>query len=76
MICDEKGNIVSHTTGLGTNHWMVGIPECSRRIADMVQRAKEEGGIDPEFPLYALGLSLSGCEQVSVFLNYFLTMNN
>ncbi|XP_067619011.1 N-acetyl-D-glucosamine kinase isoform X2 [Eurosta solidaginis] len=42
---------------------MVGIPEVARRIADMVERAKEEAGINPETRLTSLGLSLSGCEQ-------------
>ncbi|XP_053946805.1 N-acetyl-D-glucosamine kinase [Anastrepha ludens] len=63
VICDEQGNSLALTTGLGTNHWMVGIPEVARRITDMVQRAKEEAGIESEVRLASLGLSLSGCEQ-------------
>jgi len=66
VICDESGQSVGATSGLGTNHWGIGIPECARRIADMVERAKEEAGIPKETPLTSLGLSLSGCEQVSV----------
>ena len=66
VICDETGEVVAQTTGLGTNHWMVGIPECSRRIADMVDRAKEEANIDTSCTLHTLGLSLSGCEQVII----------
>ncbi|SPP87775.1 N-acetyl-D-glucosamine kinase [Drosophila guanche] len=63
VICDESGQSVGSTSGLGTNHWGIGIPECARRIADMVERAKEEANISKETPLTSLGLSLSGCEQ-------------
>lgn len=64
VICDENGKSLALTSGLGTNHWMVGIPEVARRIADMVECAKEEACIAPEVRLTSLGLSLSGCEQV------------
>lgn len=64
IICDEKGECCATTTGLGTNHWIVGKAECARRIADMVERAKTEAGIPQETRLASLGLSLSGCEQV------------
>lgn len=63
IICDEDGECVGTTTGLGTNHWMVGIAECARRIADMIERAKTDANIPPETRLTSLGLSLSGCEQ-------------
>lgn len=63
VICDENGKSLALTSGLGTNHWMVGIPEVARRIADMVECAKEEACIAPEVRLTSLGLSLSGCEQ-------------
>ncbi|XP_037951168.1 N-acetyl-D-glucosamine kinase [Teleopsis dalmanni] len=63
VICDENGECCAITTGLGTNHWMVGIAECARRIADMVERAKNDAGIPQETRLTSLGLSLSGCEQ-------------
>jgi len=68
VICDESGQSVGSTSGLGTNHWGIGIPECARRIEDMVERAKEEAGIPKDTSLISLGLSLSGCEQVC---NYF-----
>ncbi|XP_034484534.1 N-acetyl-D-glucosamine kinase [Drosophila innubila] len=63
VICDESGESVGTTSGLGTNHWGIGIPECARRIADMVERCKEEAKIPMDTPLASLGLSLSGCEQ-------------
>lgn len=64
VICDESGESVGTTSGLGTNHWGIGIPECARRIVDMVERCKEEANIPKETKLASLGLSLSGCEQV------------
>lgn len=63
VICNERGECIATTTGLGTNHWMIGISECARRIADMIERAKEEHNIPLETRLISLGLSLSGCEQ-------------
>lgn len=64
-MCDEAGTIVASVEGPGTNHWMLGIPECSRRIANMVEDAKKIAGLGKEDKLKALGLSLSGCEQVN-----------
>lgn len=63
VICNAEGECIAQTTGLSTNHWMVGIPECARRIADMVNRAKSEAKIPNDTRLTSLGLSLSGCEQ-------------
>jgi len=78
VICDESGQSVGSTSGLGTNHWGIGIPECARRIEDMVERAKEEAGIPKDTSLISLGLSLSGCEQVSnySFKKYCITYSN
>lgn len=66
-MCDEAGTIVASVTGPGTNHWMLGIPECARRIAKMVEDAKTAVGLGNDVQLKALGLSLSGCEQVRPF---------
>lgn len=63
VICNSNGEIVASVKGAGTNHWMVGIKECAKRIADMVQEAKIEAKIPDELQLKSLGLSLSGCEQ-------------
>ncbi|EDV94545.1 N-acetyl-D-glucosamine kinase [Drosophila grimshawi] len=65
VICDESGESVGTTSGLGTNHWGIGIPECARRIVDMIERCKDEAKIAKDTPLASLGLSLSGCEQVA-----------
>ncbi|XP_055679004.1 N-acetyl-D-glucosamine kinase [Lutzomyia longipalpis] len=63
IICDETGGIVASVVGPGTNHWMVGIPECARRIAEMATKAKSAANIPQTLKLKCLGLSLSGCEQ-------------
>lgn len=64
VICNAKGTIVSSIAGPSTNHWMSGIDECARRIAAMVTEGKEKAGIPQVQKLRAIGLSLSGCEQV------------
>lgn len=68
VICDHDGNIVVIIPGPSTNHWAVGIPECARRIADMVAKGKIAANIPLTTKLKSLGLSLSGCEQVNLFM--------
>ncbi|XP_063705728.1 N-acetyl-D-glucosamine kinase [Culicoides brevitarsis] len=63
LMCNEAGAIIASIEGPGTNHWMLGIPECARRIAKMVDDAKKAAGVPLDVKLKALGLSLSGCEQ-------------
>ncbi|CAK1541164.1 unnamed protein product [Leptosia nina] len=65
VICDETGKVVSRSKGLGTNHWILGIEECAKRIIQMVHTAKDEADIPRDRPLDSLGLTLSGCEQDS-----------
>lgn len=62
-ISDETGEILAIVGGPHTNHWIVGIAECARRLAELVERAKAEANIPQTVPLKSLGLSLSGCEQ-------------
>lgn len=64
VICDRFGSIISKVAGPSTNHWVCGIPEVARRIADMIESAKAQANIDQSVKLQSLGLSLSGCEQV------------
>ncbi|XP_055316973.1 N-acetyl-D-glucosamine kinase isoform X2 [Sitodiplosis mosellana] len=63
VICDRFGSIISKVAGPSTNHWVCGIPEVARRIADMIESAKKQANIDIDLKLQSLGLSLSGCEQ-------------
>ncbi|KAK6622539.1 hypothetical protein RUM44_002351 [Polyplax serrata] len=44
------------------NHWIIGMKECQKCIAELVEKAKKEAGIKRKTPLLALGLTLSGCE--------------
>lgn len=65
MIANGNGIVVAKVSGEGTNHWMVGIPEVSRRIAAMTSEAKKMANISESIKLKCIGLSLSGCEQDS-----------
>ena len=40
----------------------IGVPECCKRIADLVQKAKVAAGLGPEVVLQSLGMSLSGAD--------------
>ncbi|XP_073963332.1 serine protease HTRA2, mitochondrial-like [Choristoneura fumiferana] len=65
VICDETGKVLSTAEGPGTNHWALGIEECTNRILKMLHTAKENAGFPIDKPLDSLGLTLSGCEQES-----------
>lgn len=62
-IIDESGEVLAIVHGPHTNHWIVGIAECARRIAKLVEQTKTEAKIPETLQLKSLGLSLSGCEQ-------------
>ncbi|KAG5865861.1 hypothetical protein JTB14_031413 [Gonioctena quinquepunctata] len=62
IIMNSAGQIVGSAKGPSTNHHLLGKEECSRRIADLINKSKEKAGIPTATPLDALGLSLSGCE--------------
>lgn len=55
--------MLSIVSGPHTNHWIIGIAECARRLAELVDRAKAEAKVPKSVLLRSLGLSLSGCEQ-------------
>ncbi|XP_077293308.1 N-acetylglucosamine kinase isoform X2 [Arctopsyche grandis] len=62
-ICNGNGKELASVTGPGTNHWMLGVEECAKRISNMVAQGKRLAGIPEDKHLDVLGLSLSGCEQ-------------
>lgn len=62
IVCNESGEEVVTVNGPSTNHWMIGIPECANRIAQMVAEAKRKANLSEGIRLRSLGLSLSGCE--------------
>ncbi|KAK9881738.1 hypothetical protein WA026_017260 [Henosepilachna vigintioctopunctata] len=62
ILLDESGNVLATGKSEGTNHHLIGMDECRKRIAEMVNQAKKDANIPPDTPILALGLSLSGCE--------------
>ncbi|KAF5297821.1 hypothetical protein FQR65_LT19671 [Abscondita terminalis] len=63
VLLDSEGNVLSTVKGPGTNHFLLGMKECRRRIAELIDNAKKEAHLPEDVPLTAIGLSLSGCEQ-------------
>nr|CAD7602260.1 unnamed protein product [Timema genevievae] len=63
VLYNSKGEKLVECSGPGTNHWILGMEECQKRIHNMVDQAKKEAGVPIDEPLTILGMSLSGCEQ-------------
>ncbi|ERL95083.1 N-acetyl-D-glucosamine kinase [Dendroctonus ponderosae] len=62
VLLNPQGQVVATAKGAGTNHYLIGMEECRTRIAELVNRAKQQAGIALDSPIAALGLSLSGCQ--------------
>lgn len=54
VLLDSAGNVLCTVVGPGTNHYLLGMTECRKRISDMVNSAKREAGIGEHVPLTAL----------------------
>ncbi|KAJ4451032.1 hypothetical protein ANN_02468, partial [Periplaneta americana] len=63
VLYNGNGEMLVQVAGPGTNHWILGMEECQKRINKMVEQAKCEANLPLEKPLNSLGMSLSGCEQ-------------
>jgi hypothetical protein len=42
---------------------LIGMKVCVERLADILAKAKEDAGLDPDVPLASCGLSLSGADK-------------
>lgn len=62
VLMNPQGKLLATVKGAGTNHHLIGMSECRKRIAKLVNSAKEIAGISLDTPIGAVGLSLSGCE--------------
>jgi len=60
------GLLVDKDVELSTNQWQVGFDECIKRLSDLVTSAQMDAGIGADVPLSALGLTLSGADNVEV----------
>lgn len=54
VIMNSDGKIIGQASGLGTNHHLLGMTECQRRIAELVEKSKKSAGIPNERKLNAL----------------------
>lgn len=61
VLYNGLGEKLVQVHGQGTNHWLLGMEECQKRINNMVEKAKCQAQLPLQEPLSALGLSLSGC---------------
>jgi len=67
VLLNESGGLLADKdVELSTNQWQVGFDECIKRLSDLVISAKMDAGIGAAVPLTALGLSLSGADNIEV----------
>lgn len=62
IFLNSQGEVVGQGKGPASNHLLVGMDECRKRIVDMVNSVKQTIGMPEDAPLKSLGLYLSGCE--------------
>ncbi|KAF2361897.1 ATPase BadF/BadG/BcrA/BcrD type [Trinorchestia longiramus] len=62
ILKDSCGRSLVQHVGPATNHYPIGIEECVRRLAELVETALQKAGLPLNTKLKGLGLCLSGCE--------------
>lgn len=63
VLVTASGDVICTLDGPSSNYLLVGLEECQKRIADMIEKAKEKAGVDSNEILTGLGLCMSGCEE-------------
>ncbi|KAL8613359.1 hypothetical protein ACOMHN_052598 [Nucella lapillus] len=63
VLVRSDGEIVAWAEGESTNQWLIGVPECLKRINQMATDVKTKAKIPLDTPLKGLGLSLSGGDE-------------
>ncbi|KFM64276.1 N-acetyl-D-glucosamine kinase, partial [Stegodyphus mimosarum] len=63
ILVNSLGDVICQLEGPSSNHLLVGLEECQKRIADMIERAKEEANLSNDTVLESLCLCMSGCEE-------------
>ncbi|KAK7109324.1 hypothetical protein V1264_013381 [Littorina saxatilis] len=63
VLIRSDGEVAAWGKGGATNQWLIGVPECLKRINQMATDAKSKAGLPPDLKLKGLGLSLSGGDE-------------
>ncbi|XP_073970797.1 N-acetylglucosamine kinase isoform X2 [Rhodnius prolixus] len=62
ILYNGKGQCLAQSSGLGTNHWIIGLDETRKRIVNLVEDAKKKANISEDTKIRCMCLSLSGAE--------------
>ncbi|XP_050299838.1 N-acetyl-D-glucosamine kinase [Anthonomus grandis grandis] len=62
VLLNRHGKIVATAKGDSTNHFLIGMDECLKRLAELINQAKTIANIPLDTPIAGAGLSLSGVE--------------
>jgi len=62
VLVDESGEIISEITGGSSNPCTLGFERCASLLYGLINEAKQKASINPDQPIQAIGLSLSGIE--------------